>query len=698
MDAQIAWAERYFRAGQTKSAEPLLRQIVAKPNPPSKAYELLAYICGNRGETQACEEYLTKAAKLPKCSPECLFYLGRVQLQSGRAREATTSFERSLKAGGDFFEALHELGVAHAALHEDERAVAAFRRAERKNPRSPLLLHNLANALTGLEHFNEALDCYDRALALEPDRAAAWSDRGSVLTRLGRGLEALQSYDRALALDPGNVAVLEDHATSLLALRRYPQALAAYEALAKVAPDSDYLPGHLLHLRMHECIWQDWERDTRALLARVGQGERVATPFSLMGTPADAATLLACARTFAESRYPARDNDESAAANAPPGDASRKLRIAYFCADFRNHATSQLMVRLFECHDRTRFEWFGYSLDRGESDGLGRRVSEAFDHFIEVGDRSDAEIAGMAREAGIDIAVDLNGFTQGFRAGIFAHRAAPLQINYLGFPGTMGCTYMDYLIADPRLIRSGEEALYTEKVVRLPESYQANDNTKRIAQSLPSREAMGLPTQGFVFACFNNSFKLTPDVFDVWMRLLRDVPSSVLWLLAGSERMQAEIAAQAQARGVASERIVWAGRAPLADHLARHAHADLFLDTFHCNAHTTCSDALWAGLPVLTLEGSTFPARVASSLLHAAGLAELVTHSVADYEAAARRLANNPQERAGLRDRLRAERDRMPLFDTPRFARHIEAAYEAMAQRRRNGLEPDHLWIEALPN
>ena len=562
MDAQIAWAERYFRAGQTKSAEPLLRQIVAKPNPPSKAYELLAYICGNRGETQACEEYLTKAAKLPKCSPECLFYLGRVQLQSGRAREATTSFERSLKAGGDFFEALHELGVAHAALHEDERAVAAFRRAERKNPRSPLLLHNLANALTGLEHFNEALDCYDRALALEPDRAAAWSDRGSVLTRLGRGLEALQSYDRALALDPGNVAVLEDHATSLLALRRYPQALAAYEALAKVAPDRDYLPGHLLHLRMHECIWQDWERDTQGLLARVGQGEKVATPFSLMGTPADAATLLACARTFAESRYPARHDDAPAAANVPPGDAARKLRIAYFSADFRNHATSQLMVRLFECHDHTRFEWFGYSLDRGEGDGLGRRVGAAFDHFIEVGDRSDAEIAAMAREAGIDIAVDLNGFTQGFPCRHLRppRGAAAGQLPRLPRDDGVQLHGLPDRRSAPDTQRRG--GVLHRKSGAAARSYQANDNTKRIAQSLPSRAAMGLPAEGFVFACFNNSFKLTSPTCSTLDAAAARLPGSVLWLMAA--RAQAgRVANLAQAparRGVRAYRLGRAGR------------------------------------------------------------------------------------------------------------------------------------------
>jgi predicted O-linked N-acetylglucosamine transferase (SPINDLY family) len=299
----------------------------------------------------------------------------------------------------------------------------------------------------------------------------------------------------------------------------------------------------------------------------------------------------------------------------------------------------------------------------------------------------------MARDAGIDIAVDLNGFTEGARPDIFARRAAPVQVNYLGYPGTMGCDYMDYIVADATLIPPGDYDCYSEKVVVLPGSYQANDNTKRISEAVTTRARMGLPPDGFVFACFNSNYKITPDVFDVWMRLLRNVPGSVLWLLQGNADAQRAIEAEARQRGIDPERIVWAQRMPLAEHLARHAHADLFLDTFHYNAHTTGGDALWSGLPVLTLAGPTFASRVCASLLGAVGLPELVTHSVEAYEALATTLATSPQRLAELRGRLQANRKTMPLFDSTQFARRIEAAYEAMWDRHQRGLAPDHIRI-----
>jgi protein O-GlcNAc transferase len=686
---QIELADRYFRSGQIQLSEDLLRQVIGRNEAHPKAYELLAYICGNRGELEACEEFLLKASTLPRCSPEALFYLGRVQLQRGAPREAVKSFDRSIKLAGEYFEALHELGVAHTALGEDERALASFQRAERKNPRSDELLCNLGNSLAALHRFDEALRYCERALALNPRLVRAWADRGLILTELGRAQEALNSYERALALAPEDAATCMKRANTLIAVKRHAEALDAYDKVSRLAPDSDYLRGYRLHARMLVCRWEGWSRLVDETLARVDIGERAAVPFVLMATPASPATLLACARTYAQDHCPAR----AAAVSFKTREAGQKLRIGYFSADFHNHATSQLMARLFECHDRARFEWFGFSFGPSVRDEMGGRVKAAFDHFLEVADRSDAEIATLARAAGIDVAVDLKGFTEGCRPNIFAHRAAPVQVNYLGFPGTMGCDYMDYIVADAALIRPDEYGNYTEKVVVLPGSYQANDNTKRIGDTATTRESVGLPPQGFVFACFNNNYKITPDVFDVWMRLLQQVPGSVLWLLRSNDAAQAALEAEARARGVDPARLVWARPMALADHLARHLHADLFLDTFHYNAHTTCSDALWAGLPVLTLAGATFASRVSASLLGAIGLPELVTRSVEEYEACALVLATSPQRLLELRRRLHGNRTGMPLFDTPLFAGRIEAAFEAMWDRHRRGLAPDHIQV-----
>jgi len=689
---QMAQAERHFRAGQAALAEDLLRKVIARDPRVAKAYELLAYICGNRQDLAACEEFLEKAAALPQCSPEALFYLGRAQLQRGRAREAVESFGRAMKLAGEFFEGLHELGVAHSALGAHEPALQAFRRAERLHPRSRELQSNLADTLAALQQFGPALQHYDRALALDPKFDQAWANRGTVLTELGRHSEALESYERALVLAPEDVPSRMNRAATLTVLKRHAEALACFDEVARLAPDTDYLRSQRLHAAMFLCRWDGWAQQVDDIVARVDAGEKAAIPFELTALPASAATLLKCARNYAQDKHPLRA--PGAAAGAVPRDPARKLRVGYFSTDFREHPVSLLIARMLECHDRDRFEWFGFALGRSARDETGARIAAAFDHFSHVADLSDEAIAAMARDAGIDIAVDLNGFTEGGRTDIFAWRAAPVQVNYLGYPGTMGCDYMDYIVADATLIPSGKYDCYAEKVVVLPDSYQPNDNTKRIAEALTTREEVGLPPDGFVFACFNNTFKMTPDVFDVWMRLLRSVPGSVLWLFQGNADARRAIEAEARQRGVEPERFVWAPRMPqLAEHLARHAHADLFLDTFHFNAHTTASDALWSGLPVLTLAGATFASRVGASLLGAVGLPELVTHSVDEYEALALSLATSPQRLAELRGRLQANRKIMPLFDSALYARRMEAAYEAMWDRHRRGLAPDHIRI-----
>lgn len=685
----LAQAEHHFRVGQIALAETLLRQVVDLDPRNARAYELLAYICGNRQELATCEDFLQKASALPSCSPEALFYLGRVQAQRGRPREAIASFGRSLKLAGPYFEGLHELGVAHGALSEHEKALDAFRRAERLNPRSPELQSNLAGTLAALHQFGAAMQHYDRALALDSRRVNDWTDRGAALTELGRGREALESYERALSLAPLDLPAWFNRATTLALLKRPAEALACYDQVARQAPEWDYVAGHRLHAAMAVCRWQDWAQRVDQTVARVDLGERAATPFTLMSVPASPATLLRCARTYAQDLYPPRPMG----ASAGPRDPARRLRVGYFSSDFRNHPMSQLITRVLECHDRTRFETFGFALGTHPVDPVGARVAAALEHFSRVGEHSDAEIAALARAAGIDIAVDLNGFSEGGRPSIYARRAAPVQVNYLGFPGTMGCDYMDYILADATVIPEDEFGHYAEKVVWLPDSYFPNDNTLAVGRTPTARADMALPQQAVVFACFNSNHKITPDVFDVWMRLLLNVPASVLWLLKSNDEAQRALRAEALGRGVDPQRIVWAPRMPLADHLARHRHADLFLDTFHYNAHTTCCDALWGGLPVLTLAGASFPSRVGASLLAAVGLPELVTRSVPAYERLALELASSPIRLAELRERLQRQRATWPLFDSEHFARRIESAFDAMWARHVQGLAPDHIRI-----
>jgi len=434
---------------------------------------------------------------------------------------------------------------------------------------------------------------------------------------------------------------------------------------------------------MHVCSWEGFEAACERTLAGIDAGKEAATPFSLLAIDSSPAQQRRCAEMNVRKLF-----RESFTPPLTPR-RHRRIRLGYFSSDFHNHATSQLMAGLFELHDRTRFELFAFSFGRQVIDPMRRRVEAAFEHFVDVSKKSDAEVARLARERELDIAVDLKGLTEQARTRIFAYRAAPLQVSYLGYPGTTGAGCIDYLIADRVVAPPAQRMHYSERIAWLPHSYQVNDSRRPIAPQAPSRAQAGLPEHRFVFCCFNSAFKITPDVFDVWMRLLQKADGSVLWLLDHNPTATRNLRAEAQRRGIAPERLVFAPRVVPSAHLARHRLADLFLDTFYCNAHTTAADALWAGLPLLTCPGRTFSSRVGASLLHAVGLPELVAASSEEYESLALALASDAERLGATRQKLARNILTQPLFDTALFARHIEAAYTAMHERALQGLPPE---------
>jgi predicted O-linked N-acetylglucosamine transferase (SPINDLY family) len=413
---------------------------------------------------------------------------------------------------------------------------------------------------------------------------------------------------------------------------------------------------------------------------------KAAPPFAVLALTDSSMLQRQAAETWVAARHPER--------RALPPPARRpgggRIRIGYFSADYHGHATAHLVAGLLEAHDRERFEIFAFSFGPASGDEMRTRISAAVDRFIDVRDRSDQDVAQFSRSLGIDIAVDLKGFTSGARPDIFANRAAPVQVSYLGYPGTMGAGYIDYIIADRTVLPEDARRHYSEKVVYLPYSYQVNDDKREIADVAPSRAALGLPSDGFVFCCFNASYKIEPGTFRTWMRILQRIEGSVLWLFESNPAASASLRKEAEAAGVGGERLVFAEHLPQALHLARHRAADLFLDTRPCNAHTTASDALWAGLPVLTCAGESFASRVAASLLNAIGLPELVTTSPQHYEALAMELARDRGRLSGLREKLARNRLAEPLFDTARFTKHIESAYMQMDERHQADLPPDH--------
>ena len=603
--------------------------------------------------------------------------------RQGRIAQAAALYREILQGDPGHFDARHLLGVA-CLQGGDPAAAELIGQAVRLHPGSADAHTNLGNALRELARHGEALACYDRALALRPDSAEAHYNRALTLQQLMRLDDALAGYDRALALRPGYIEALYNKGVVLQDSRRYEDAVQTFARLLEIAPDCRYAAGKLHYLRLLCCAWATYNADTARLIAAVAAGQRVCDPFSFTALPGTPAAQLVCAQTYTADRFP------PAPAPLWSGEIYRheRIRVAYLSADFHEHATTHLMAGLFEHHDHQRFEITAVSFGPDREDAMRRRVAAACDRFLDVRDRRDAEVAGMLRALEIDIAVDLKGHTQGNRAGILAHRPAPVQINYLGMPATMGAGYIDYLIADPRLIPPQEFPHYAEQILYLPDSYQATDDTRAIAAHTPSRAELSLPEDGFVFCCFNNSYKIAPDLFALWMRLLDAVTGSVLWLLDDNPAATRNLRAEAQRLGIAPERLVFAPRIDAAAHLARHRRADLFLDTLPYNAHTTASDALWSGLPVLTCAGNTFAGRVAASLLPAVGLPELITRDHVSYAALALALARDPGRLAALRARLARNRDCHPLFATDRFRRHLEAAYVTLRERQRRGEPP----------
>jgi len=444
---------------------------------------------------------------------------------------------------------------------------------------------------------------------------------------------------------------------------------------------------------MRICEWTRFDEEGAALDARIERDVVATPPFHLLALSGSARLQRRAAETWVRAQCPP-DPSLGPIPRVPPHE---KIRIGYFSADFRHHAVSMLAAELFETHDRSRFEITAFAFGPPSEDAMRTRLSGAFDRFIEVQGRSDRQIALLARDFHIDITVDLGGFTRHCRPGIFALRAAPLQVSFLGYTGTMGAPYIDYLVADPTVVPEQSRQHYREKIIYLPDSFQVNGTQRGMGTRAFTRSELRLPSSGFVFCCFNNNYKIAPGTFDGWMRILSRVEDSVLWLLEDNPQTSRNLRQAAERRHVGAERLVFAPRMPLADHLARHRAANLFLDTLPFNAHTTASDALWAGLPVLTLLGESFAGRVAASLLTAIGLPELITKTAAEYESLAVDLAVHPERLDSLRERLVQNRTATPLFDTQRYTRHLEAAYAQIQARYQAGLPPDHIWVGNVP-
>lgn len=687
-------ALKHLQAGSLPQAEAICRQILKADPRNAAALQFLGAVALARNDYEAATAWIEKSLAVNPQQPQALNNLGTAYQKLGRVEEAIGAYRRALALNPDYPSALNNLGVLLAERGELEEALACCERACRLRPEDGAVHLNLGNVLKRLGRTGEALAAYRRAVELRPASAEAHNNLGTALQQEGNLSQALACYRRALELNPDFPEAYFNLGNALRDERRLDQAIAAYSRALALRPGYAEARDGLLHQMQRICDWSRFDELWAAHRAAVESDPNArVSPFSLLALPSTAAEQLRCARNWARIRLDPVSRLRSRLGFSFAPSRHGKLRVGYLSGDFRDHAVARLIAGLFELHDRKRFEIRGYSFGPDDGSDIRARIVRACDGFTDISALSFEEAARRLFDDGVNILIDLAGYTQHCRTEILALRPAPIQVNYLGFAGTLGTDFHDYIITDRFITPPASAAFYTEKFVYLP-CFQVNDHRRRAA-AMPSRAGAGLPEDAFVFCCFAQPFKILPPVFDTWMRILKAVPGSLAWLLDYNPWSVQNLRREAQARGVAPERLIFAALRPHEEYLALLPLADLFLDTLPYNAHTSTSEALWAGLPVLTCAGETQVSRVAGSLLTAVGLTELITGSLAEYEAKAIELARRPREIARLREKLVQVRADAALFDTGRFARTLERAYEIMWERFLAGRPPDVIDLSA---
>ncbi len=674
--------------GQPAKAIDYYRQAVAIHPNHQNAYVNLGNVLADQGETAEAISCYQKAILIQPTLCEAYNGLGNALRQEGKWAEAVTCFQKALAINPAYPAAYHNQGVTLQLQGDLDEAIACYRQALRLQPHSHETCNNLGSALAAHARMDEAIACYQQALAIRPDFHPAYGNMGIALQREEKLDLAIAAYRRALDICPTDRASLSNLGFALQLQGEVEQSIACYQRVLELFPDDPEAHGSVLHQRLQICDWNGFQTRLEQMMTAFHAKKEAINPFILLSVPTTPEEQRRCAILSAQEKY-AIQKDWAATRPLDPHPA--RLKIGYLSCDYQDHATTHLMAELFELHDRDRFEIIAYSY--GQDDGLSmrQRVMAACDRFVDLRPLSHAASARRILEDGVHILLELKGFTKDSRLEIPAFRPAPIQVSWLGYPGTVGAPFIDYILTDPFVTLHGFEDHFTEKIVRLDGCYQPNDRQRPIAPHTPSRRACGLPEQGFVFACFNKNYKINPPIFDIWMRLLQQTPGSLLWLFESNHWVIDNLRREARHRGVEASRLFFAPKMAPAHHLARYRRADLVLDTYPYTSHTTGSDALWAGAPLLTCAGQTFASRVAGSLLVNVGLPELITHSLADYESLALELAHDPARLAAIRQRLQDNLATAPLFDSPRFARSLEAAYEAMWSRYQAGLAPDHI-------
>jgi len=698
--SQYLTALDYHRAGQLARAETLYQQALTLQPRHADALHMLGVVYYQTNRAELAVQSISQALAINPKNIDYLNHYGLALRAANQPEAAIKSFQQAILLQPKDLDIQLNLGNTLLALERFEEAAGYYRRVLRVMPKeenanksdiSEALCHclsSLGNQAHAVGHFTQAEACFQEALQFNPRDAALLYNLGNAQRELGKAAEAAKQYQKTIQLAPNDADAYNNLGNVQRELGQLDLAIESYKKALALNPQLYHAKVHLVHQKQHMCDWQGLDDDIAEIRRWVKtQPDAQISPFAFLAMPSTTAEeQKTCADNWVSNRYAMliQHSKQLNFTHPVKKPAQKKITIGYLSADFRLHPLAFLVSELIELHDRSRFEIIAFSYGVNDKSSARMRLEQAFDQFHDIRQLSETEAAQKIHACNIDILVDLTGFTQTSRSGIAALRPAPVNVNWLGFPGTMGSFHnaplFDYLLTDNFICPPATAQHYAEKFAVLPFSYQPNDRKRPVGKT-PSRLDCALPEKAFVFCCFNQTFKITADIFTVWMQLLKATPNSVLWLLDCNPWAKQNLIQQAALHGISGERLVFAPRIAIADHLARHVHADLFLDTRPYNAHTTCSDALWMGLPVLTCTGDTFAARVAGSLLNAAGLGELVTCTLEDYKNKALYLANNPAVLDAMKQKLIAEKMTSPLFDTASFARSLEAVYQTIWQQ-----------------
>ena len=723
LNSKIESIIELFSSGHIREALNTVQTLISQ-HPNEALLHNISGVCYKAtGQQEMAVQSFKRAVEIKSDFADAHYNLGLTLQELNQLDDAVKSYLKALTIKSDYAEAYNNLGVTLKDLDQLEEAVKCYEKALIIKPDYPEAHNNLGNALKNLGRLSKAVECFERmltidpdnaeghnnlgntlyvlgqpnaagksymkALAIEPDYAEAHNNLGITLNELGRYEDAEASYHKALAIAPHFPEAHANLGDLLTDLNRLDEALVSYETAFNLKPDIIFLLGKLLHTKMHLCLWDDLSSMLDELQDKIHNNEKVIPPFPMLGLIDDPELQRKTAEIFVNKHHP-KNHDLPRIALYPK---HKKIRIGYFSADFREHPVAALTAELYEIHDRSHFEIHAFSYGPETNDKMNLRIKAGVDHFHDVRTMSHEDVAMLARSLEIDIAVDLGGFTRDARTGIFAMSAAPIQASYIGYIGTLGANYYDYLVADQTMIPEEQQQHYSEKIVYLP-SFQVNDSTQSPPSTTLTRQDVGLPETGFVFCCFNNNFKITPTTFDSWGRILEKVKDSVLLIYVDNESAQINLTKEITLRGIDPSRLIFGKRLSKPEYLARYRVADLFLDTHPYNAGTTASDALRMGLPVLTYLGSSAVSRHAASILNALNLPELITTTLEEYESLAIELATDPEKLKIIKDKLVGNLSTAPLYDTSLFARNLESAYSMMYDRYQRGLDPDHIYVK----